>query len=246
MIIAKSRRSRSHMAISRALTVIIFLISTGLTQAVPSQRRSGRTPTRPSNPATPQSSARNTAAESGPDKYWSAQRSIEAAIQQLEAYLREFPDGERAETARQQIAVLRGLTVTSSRPEWTSMDQRRPLSDVSEWRVVSLDPQPEKTRVGVEITCKREDGGNCYFKPFDRYPLVLVDDAGRYYSMLESSALPSDVRDRDDRRAVLLGGRTITVTVDFVPLAEGAISGQIYYRDDNQAKPARFSFARRR
>jgi hypothetical protein len=234
------------MSISRALTVVILLISTGLTQATPAQRRSGRTPTRPSKPAVPQSPARGTAAGPDADKYWSAQRSIEAALQQLEAYLRESPDGERAETARQQITVLRGLAVTASRPEWVSMDQRRPLPEVPEWRVASLDPQPEKTRTHVEITCKREDGGNCYFKPFDRYPLVLVDNAGRYYSMLESSALPSDVQVRDDRRAVLLGGRTITITVDFVPLAAGVVSGQIYYRDENQAKPARFSLVRRR
>lgn len=231
------------MRISRALTVAILLIFTGLTQAAPGQRGKGQ---RQSKPVAPQTSARGMSSESGPDKYWSAQRSIEAAIQQLEAYLRESPDGERAETARQQLAVLRGLTVTASRPEWVSMDQRRPLPEVPEWRVASLDAQAEKARATVEITCKRGDGGNCYFKPFDRYPLVLVDDAGRYYSMLESSALPSDVEVRDDGRVVLLGGRTIIVTVDFVPLTGGSISGQIYYRDENQAKPARFSFARRR
>lgn len=234
------------MSISRALTVTILLISTGLTQAAPGQRGRRQRPTGQPKPVAQQPSARGTTAESGSDKYWSAQRSIEAAIQQLEAYLRESPNGERAETARQQIAVLRNLTVTASRPEWVSMDQRRPLPEVPEWRVTSLDAQAEKARATVEITCKREDGGNCYFRPFDRYPLVLVDDAGRYYSMLESSALPSDVQVRDDRRAVLLGSRTIIVTVDFVPLAAGVVSGQIYYRDDNQARPARFSLARQR
>lgn len=234
------------MSFSRALTIAVLLISTGLAQTTYGQKRSERAQANPSKPTTSKSPARDRAAEANVDKYWAAQGSIEAAIQQLEAYLREFPGGERAETARQQVAVLRSLTVTVSRPEWTSMDQRRPLSDVSEWRVASLDPQPERTRAGVEITCKRDDGGNCYFKPFDRYPLVLVDDAGRYYSMLESGDLPSDVRVGDDGRAVLFGGRTITVTVDFAPLAGGAISGQIYYRDENQAKPVRFSFARRR
>lgn len=234
------------MNLGRALTVAALLISTGLTQTAPGQRRSGRAPARPSQPAASQPSARGTAAQPDADKYWAAQRSIEAAIQQLEAYLRESPDGERAATARQQLVVLRSLAATASRPEWASMNRRSPLREVPEWRVASLDPRPEKTRVGVEIICKREDGGDCYFDPFDRHPLVLVDNAGRYYSMLESSDLPPDVQFRDDGRAVLSGGRMITVTVDFAPLAAGTVSGQIYYRDENQANPARFSLTRQR
>jgi hypothetical protein len=44
------------------------------------------------------------------DQYWAAQRSLEAAIQQLDAYLRNYPDGERAATAKQQLGVLRDLS----------------------------------------------------------------------------------------------------------------------------------------
>lgn len=80
--------------------------------------------------------------------------------------------------------------------------------DVPQWRVASVDPQRERTRLTVEVTCRREDGGNCYFQPFDRSPLVLVDGAGRYYPMLEAGELPADVSyDERERRASLSGGR---------------------------------------
>lgn len=229
------------MNLSRALPLLL-LILIGLSQLAFGQSRTGRTRTIPAKPAAPQPSPRGGNA----DKYWAAQSSIEAAIQQLEAYLEESPDGERAATARQQIAVLRSLTLTVSKPEWTSMNQRRPLRDVPDWRVAALYRQPGKTRASVEITCKRDDGGNCYFAPFDRHPLVLIDNAGRYFPMLESETLPSDIRFTDDGQATLSGGRTITIAVDFAPLAPATVSGQIYYRDNNQANPAQFSLTPRR
>jgi hypothetical protein len=101
-------------------------------------------------------------------------------------------------------------------------------------------------RLTVEVACKRGDGGDCYFDAFDRSPLVLVDNAGRYYPMLEAGDLPPDVRFEDGRRAAISGGRIIAVRVDFAPLAAGATSGQTYYRDNNRAQPARFSLTRRR
>jgi hypothetical protein len=121
-----------------------------------------------------------------------------------------------------------------------------PLSHVPQWRVSAVDPQRDRTRVTVEIDCRREDGGNCYFDTFGRRPLVLVDNAGRFYPMLAPGDLPGDVRLRDDGQATLSGGRTISQTVDFAPLAGGAVSGQIYYRDNNRAAPARFSLTRQR
>jgi hypothetical protein len=121
-----------------------------------------------------------------------------------------------------------------------------PLGHVPQWRVSAADPQPGRTRVTVEIDCRREDGGNCYFDPFGRRPLVLVDNAGRFYTMLSPGDLPGDVRLRDDGQATLSGGRTISLTLDFAPLADGAVSGQIYYRDNNRAVPARFSLIRQR
>jgi hypothetical protein len=200
------------------------------------RRRAARAPAHP-RPAQQPDPARGAAV---PDKYWEAQRSIEAAIQQLEAYLRAEPDGERSATARRQLQALRGLSLTASRPEWTRMDSL-PLSHVPRWRVSAVDPRRDGTRVTVEIDCGRGDGGDCYFDPFDRSPLVLIDDAGRFYPMLEAGPLPPDVTSREGGRAALSGGRTISVAVTFAPLSGGAASGQVYYRDRNRAQPARFS-----
>jgi hypothetical protein len=216
--------------------LVIALLALSSVAALP-QRRSYA----PRQTPAPRAATRR---DSSPeDQYWAAQRAIEAAIQQLETYLRESPDGERAATARQQLEALRSMTVTASRPEWALLGSM-PLADVPEWRVASVDPQPQKTRLVVEIACRRDDGGDCHFYPFDRHPLVLVDQQGRLYPMLEASSLPPDVRYRDrEERVALSGGRTVTVSVDFAPLAASAVSGQVYYRDDNRAQPARFSVA---
>jgi hypothetical protein len=222
-----------------AATLLLLIACADMAQA--QRRRPTRAPAQP-RPAQQSNPARGAA---GPDKYWEAQRSIEAAIQQLEAYLRAEPDGERSATARQQLLVLRGLSLTASRPEWTRMNSL-PLSHVPQWRVSAVDPQRDRTRVTVEIDCRREDGGNCYFDPFGRRPLVLVDNAGRFYPMLSPGNLPGDVRLREDGQAALSGGRTVSLAVDFAPLAGEAVSGQIYYRDNNRAAPARFSLTRQR
>lgn len=226
---------------ARVLTAAVLLLITYADTTPAQRRRASRTPTQ-QRPTIGSNNARRVGPD-GNEQYWAAQRSIEAAIQQLEAYLRESPDGERASTARQQLAVLRNLTA-ASRPKWVPMG-RLALRDVPEWRISSIHSQADRTRLIVEVVCRREDGGSCYFRRFDRFPLVLVDGSGRYYPMLESSDLPPDVRyDERERRAVVSGGRSFTITVDFAPLATGAVSGQIYYRDENQAQPARFSLVR--
>jgi hypothetical protein len=175
------------------------------------------------------------------EKWWAAQRSIEAAIQQLETYLRETPNGARTATARQQLAVLRNLSVSASRPDWVKMDSVG-LLDILEWRVASVEALADKTRVVLEIWCERGDGGDCHFLPFDRVPLVLVDNTGQYLPMLESAAFPTTIKHRTDGQALITSGRIVTVTVDFASLAPATVSGQIYYRDNNQARPAVFSF----
>jgi hypothetical protein len=179
-----------------------------------------------------------------PDSFWAAQRSIEAAIQQLEAYLSEYPDGERAVTARQQVEALRGLSVSASRPAWVKMGPKY-QRHMPVWRVASVDLQPDRVALTVEIACERDDGGDCYFDPFDRSPLVLIDNAGHYYPMLKAGDLPPDVRLKDGM-ATISGGRSISVKPDFGPPPVGAVSGQIYYRDNNRAEPARFSLTHRR
>jgi len=175
------------------------------------------------------------------EKWWAAQRSIEAAIQQLETYLRETPNGARTETARQQLAVLRSLSISASRPDWVKMDSVG-LLDIPEWRVASVEALADKTRVVLEIRCDRGDGGDCHFLQFDRAPLVLVDNTGQYLPMLESALLPANIKRRTDGQALISSGRILNLIIDFAPLAPGSVSGLIYYRDNNQAKPAPFSF----
>jgi hypothetical protein len=118
---------------------------------------------------------------------------------------------------------------------------------VPAWRVASVEALPDSTRVVIEIACRRGNGKECYFRPFDRSPLVLIDDSGGHNPMLEAGELPSDVR-REEREglAAISGGRTISVRVVFAPLARGATGGQVYYRDRNEAVPARFRLAGRR
>ncbi len=239
------------MSISRAVTVVVLLISTGLAQTAVGQKRSGRTPAKSSKPAASQSSVGGPAAKPDADKYWEAQRSIEAAIQQLETYLRQSPNEERAETARQQLVVLKSLTVIAASPEWVRMGEEY-RRDVPLWRVTAVDPQSDKTQVTVEITCKREDGQDCYFHPFDRKPLVLIDNFGHYYPMLEAGDLPPNIRFKNEERrggveqAIISGGRTIKVIANFAPLSSETTLGQIYYRDENRAQPARFSITSRK
>jgi hypothetical protein len=170
----------------------------------------------------------------------SAQRSIEAAIQQLEIYLRENPNGTRAATARQQLTVLQSVSVSASRPEWAKMDSIGVL-EVPEWRVASVEVRPNTTHVLLEIRCARQDGGECHFLPFHRAPLVLVDNSGQYYPMMESAPLPGSIKYGTDGKALISSGRIVDLTVDFARRAPGAVSGQIYYRDTNEAKPAVFS-----
>jgi hypothetical protein len=231
------------MNLRHILTLIIFLTLAGGTLAAHGQGRGTRTPPRRPGNSTPQTTRRDRAVEPGVDRYWAAQRDIEAATQRLEAYLKESPDGAHGPTARRQLATLRELSQAAARPGPVPMG-RLALREVPEWRVTAVDLHADKTRVTIEVACQRDDGGVCYFRPFDRFPLVLLDGAGRYYPMLESGALPADVRyDPREERAPLSGGRTITITVDFSPLAAAAVSGQVYYRDENRAQPARFSLA---
>ncbi len=212
--------------------------------AAPAQRRAPRATT-----TQPRSEG---ATRTATDQYWAAQRSIESAIQQLEAYLRADPDGERATTSRQQLEALRALSAAASLPEWSAMEPRA-YGRSPQWRITSVERRTDMTRVTVEIRCPRSDGGECYFSPFDRHPLVLVDQRGRLYPSLDAGSLPRDVpvtgRERGEVTpglAALTGGRSIAVDVGFAPLEAGVVSVQTYYRDDNRAEPAKFNLPARR
>src|SRR5438067_532038 len=137
------------------IVILLALLIVGSGTALSQHRNRGRRATSNPQPST-RSQATNT------DPYWEAQRSIEAAIQQLESYLRTNPDGERANTARQQLEVLRNLSLSASRPEWTNMN-RIPVSGVPQWRIALVNQQADRTKVSIEIRCPRQDGGDCYF-----------------------------------------------------------------------------------
>lgn len=229
-------RHAIFMAIAALLALTYVLPAHG--QGHPGRRPAAARP----SPTPPQAKA-SQPAES--DSFWAAQRSIEAAIQQLEAYLKNYPGGERAATARRQVEALRGMSVSVTTAEWVRMGESY-LRETPEWRVASVEPQQNRARATVEVACRRTDGGACSFQAFDHAPLVLIDNAGRHYPMLEAAQLPADVRLREGSKAEILGGRVIAIVVDFAPLSAGAVSGQVYYRDDNRAQPARFSLGGRR
>lgn len=225
----------AHRRLAILLVTIVLLFSEAL-WPINGQGRSQRAP-KPAIPPVPAPKE---------DKWWAAQRSIEAAIQQLEIYLREHPNGTRAATARQQIDVLRDLTITASRPEWATMDHMLHMLDTPDWRVSSISRLADRTRVTIEIWCKRRDGEDCRFVAFSNHPLVLVDNAGKFYPMLEATPLASDTRFTDTGKVLLSGGRVLSLSVDFAPLAPQAASGQLQYRDSNTADPARFSVLRKK
>lgn len=230
---------------TRALIIAFLLLITGASMTPAQRRRSPRAPAHP-RPASHPDKAGNGASDTGSARYWEAQRNIEVAIQQLEAYLRESPDGARSVTARLQLDALRNMAASAALPEWVRM-RDLPLSEVPEWRVTSVEALPDETRVVIEIACRRGNGRECHFRPFDRAPLVLIDNAGRLQPMLDGGNLPADVR-REDREglAAVGDGRTVAVTVVFAPLGRGATGGQVYYRDRNEAVPARFRLTGRR
>jgi len=219
-------------------SLLLLLAAPCLPQALGQARRPRRAPVRRPAQIPPQPRV--------DDQYWAAQRSIEAAIQQLEAFLRSAPDGARAATARLQLDALRNMAASASLPEWVRM-RDLPLSEVAEWRVTSVEALPDETRVVIEIACRRGNGKECHFRPFDRSPLVLIDDEGRHQPMLDGGELPADVRRENREGLSAMGdGRTIAMTVVFAPLARGATGGQVYYRDRNEAVPARFRLTGRR
>lgn len=180
----------------------------------------------------------------GPDDaWWTAQRNIETAINQLERYLRTAPNGSHAPAARQQLSALRGLTITRSQPEWVPM-RALALPDVPLWRVAGVEQLADSTRTRIEIKCGRSDGADCNFRAL-RSPLVLLDNDGELYPMLEAPALPSDIRFASYGQVLLSSGRILSLTVDFAPLRFAATGGQIQFRDANEAQPAKFSLIRK-
>jgi len=177
------------------------------------------------------------------DAWWAAQGNLEAAIQQLEKYLRQNPNGPHAPTARQQLSTLRSLSVTELKPEWVPM-RSLPLPEVPLWRIGNVEQLTDRTRVVLEVKCasERED---CALKPFPKYPLILLAE-GDLYPMLEAGPLPADIRYARDGNALLSAGRAVSLNIDFAPLRPSVSGVQVQFRDANEAVPAKFSLIRKR
>lgn len=197
------------------------------------------------NPPQSKPAVRRPADPSG--QWWAAQRSLEAAIQQLEEYLRLNPSGGRAETAKQQLEVLRGLTAAASKPNWVHLYLGAAVS--SEWRVSAVERLSDRTTVTLEIRCTQTIG-ECAFPAFDRgSPLVMLDSSGSYYPQVEAGEVPRDVRFVEEYGSSLYRfqpGRAITVTADFAPVKSSAAYIQVQYRDKNMAQPAKFPLTRQK
>ena len=216
------------------VTVVLCLLLTCVSSSV--AQRTDRTTSSPVKVRVQQQTGRD-------DAWWTAQRNLEAAIQQLETYLRQNPNGLHAPTARQQLAALRSLSVTELKPEWVPM-RSLPLPDVPLWRVGSVEQLADRSRVVLEVRCasERED---CTLKPFPKYPLILLAE-GDLYPMLEAGQLPADIRYARDGNALLSAGREVRLNVDFAPLRPSVSGFQVQFRDANEAVPAKFSLIRKR
>lgn len=127
-------------------------------------------------------------------------------------------------------------SITNISSSWFRLDY-----DI-QWRVRAIQPQTTFTRLFVEVR-NTDEKSEHLFRSFGKVPLVMIDSTGRLFKMINSSDAPEKIRE-DDRHWYLQAGRTITVAVDFEPLARGSNSGHIAYQDKNKAEPAKFSFAR--
>jgi hypothetical protein len=100
--------------------------------------------------------------------------------------------------------------------------------------------------VVIEIKCSQQ-GSECGFLSFDSHPLVLTDNRGRYYPMLDGGTRPEGVsanRAPFDDQWRFQAGRVLKLEVSFASLLTGTANVKLQYRDNNQATPANFSLVR--
>lgn len=110
-----------------------------------------------------------------------------------------------------------------------------------QWHIKAIQPKEKLSRFYIEIRNIDEQNERSFYS-FNKAPLVVIDDSGNSYKMLNSSDAPEDIRELGEGWH-LQPKRAITVAVDFAPLGNGKTSGHIVYRDNNNAEPAKFSFA---
>ena len=173
------------------------------------------------------------------NKFQTGQRHIYAAIADLQAYVKDNPTGKDARTASLQLKGLEALNSYASQASFVDLS-----SWGASWRILTVDQQADVTHITFEIK-NTSDTATATFQAFDKFPLVLVDNAGQYYPSGDIGDLPAGLMTGKDQYSqpswFLHGGQTVTVTVDFPPLQPGATGGQVLYKDNSSAAPAKFS-----
>lgn len=181
------------------------------------------------------------------DSYWAAQRNIETAITQLEAFIKSASsDDKRVQSATDQIQMLKEIRIVPGKNPWSVLMNEFPYPYIPpiEWRIAAIDSQAERTGLNIEIRNTLTDGRQC-FQTFDQNPLILIDNKGQSVPMIKVGKLPDGVklgRTNTETRWCLEGNQAIFLNVDFAPLARGTTSGQINYSEYTKSvKPAVFS-----
>lgn len=186
-------------------------------------------------------------------KFQTAQRNINQAIFNLEAFLKASPNSKDAPAARIQLKGLQNLAVSQMSIEPVDMSTGKSTGSYmgitrgdTEWYVETVERQEERTRVTLLIRNKNEQEERAMYA-LDSSPLILIDNKGEYYPVIEKPVPPEGIREETSSggsyppRWILQGGRAIRVDVFFAPLAPGAVGGKILYKDGNVAVPAKFS-----
>ena len=199
-----------------------------------------------SQKATKKPAASKSSATTPADNYWSAQRSIETSITQLETFIKNTsPDDKRMQAATAQLQMLKEIRIVPAKNPWSILMNKYPHIPSISWRVTSVEVGAERTTLTVEINNTNGNGEQC-FHAFDETPLILIDNKGGSVPMIEVGSLPAGIKsDRENgkKRWCIQGSQTIFLNVDFAPRARGTTSGQINYGEytTSLVAPAKFS-----
>lgn len=187
------------------------------------------------------------------ERFEFAQQNIEDAIRNMEFYLKDNSKGRNADMARMQLAALLNLKASRVPPTPVPMAtyQQKIL-----WYVDKVVRTKEATRVTLKIANQSLDQ-DCAFRAFSTSPLVLIGEDRELYMMSKTPIqLPKAVRtskynilgnSTNEDYWMFQGGRTITLEVEFEPLPEGVLTGQIQYlKPVGGVTPVKFSLVNER
>jgi hypothetical protein len=179
-----------------------------------------------------------------------AQRNIEEAIANLDAYIRQSADGKYATLAAGQLAALTNLKLSSTPPEPVYLAN---FNQKVQWYIQKIERTKDSTLVTFKIINLSPDQ-DCQFRAFNASPLVIVGDDREIYMMTKRPIkLPNAVRTTthnivggatNDQFWVFQGGRTLTIEVEFERLPDSVLSGRVQYLSPVAGVvPAKFSLA---